>query len=376
VIVLLDPDDYGWVTQHLRDADKSENGDDIISVEERKKLAQKAFQHVALYDTSIAQYLRAGDVINTEELTLGYVKLNDLRYGENPHQDASVWVDPMDSGGIVRGKRLHGIDMSYNNILDAEAAWVAVSDFHDQAVAVVKHMNSCGLAVHRHQPTAYRRAFEGDSMSAFGGIVGFNTKVTAETAEEMHGVLLDVIVAPEYDQEALNILKKRKSTRVIEVKPTRSSFKTVDFRTVSGGALVQRTDSICEDPFTWKVVTKKSPSDDQLKDLHFAVKAMKNIKSNSIVLAKDQSIVGMGAGQPNRVTSVHLGLRVAGEKAHGCVMASDAFFPFPDGIEMAANGGVVAVSQPGGSVNDDKVISAANDLGIVMMFTGVRHFKH
>ena len=376
VVVVVDPDDYEWIAQRLRGTDKSEKGKDVISVEERKKLAQKAFQHVALYDTSIAQYLRVGGAIHTEELTLGYEKLNDLRYGENPHQNASVFVDPMDSGGIVRGKRLHGIDMSYNNILDAEAAWMAVSDFHDQAVAVVKHMNPCGLAVHEHQPTAYRKAFEGDSMSAFGGIVGFNTKVKAETAEEMQGVLLDVIVAPEYDPEALDILKKRKSTRVIEVKPSQSNLDGIDFRTVSGGALVQITDSICEDPLAWEVVTKKSPSGQQLDDLHFAVKAMKNIKSNSIVLAKDQAMIGMGAGQPNRVTSVHLGLRVAGEKAHGCVMASDAFFPFPDGIEMAAKGGVVAISQPGGSVNDDKVISVANDLGIVIMFTGVRHFKH
>jgi len=345
VIVVVDPADYEWLAERL-----AAEGGSLASVtlEERRGLAHKAFQHVALYDTTISQYLSDGDTMSAAELTFGYARSKGLRYGENPHQQGAVYVDPLASGGIVRAEQLHGIEMSFTNILDADAAWRVVNEFSEPAATVVKHTNPCGLAVHEDQPTAYRRAFEGDSVSAFGGIVGFNRTLTAATAEAMRGVLFHVIVAPGYEDGALETLKKRKQT----------------------------LDEIEEDPDSWKVVTRRSPTKAQLNDLAFAIKAMKHIRSNSIVLAKDNTLVGMGAGQPNRVTSVHLALRVAGEKARGSVLASDAFFPFPDGVETAGEGGVAAVSQPGGSVQDEKVIEAADRLDMAMVFTGVRHFKH
>ena len=375
VIVVVDPDDYGWLGERLAGAGGSAPLDSVTA-EERQSLARKAFQHVALYDSAISQYLSDGDLLSATELPFGYSKLQDLRYGENPHQKGSVYVDPLSTGGIVRGEQLHGIEMSFTNILDADAAWRAVSEFSEPGATVVKHTNPCGLAVHDDQPTAYRRAFEGDSVSAFGGIVGFNRTLTAATAEAMRGILFDIIVAPDFEDEALEVLKKRKRTRVIKVSPGESVLGSLDVRKVSGGALVQTSDDIDEDPYSWKVVTDRKPTDTHLEELAFAIKVMKHIRSNSIVLAKDNTVVGMGAGQPNRVTSVHLALRVAGDKAGGSVMASDAYFPFPDGVELAGEGGVVAVAQPGGSVGDEKVIEAADRLEMAMVFTGVRHFKH
>ena len=371
VIVVVDPADYGWIGERLSGGPSAQ-----VTLEERKALARKAFQHVALYDTAISHYLGGSNGFSSEEITLGYTKLHDLRYGENPHQQAALYADPMSAGGIVRAEQLHGIELSFTNILDADAAWRVVTDFSEPAVTVVKHTNPCGLALHSDQPTAYRRAFEGDSVSAYGGIVGFNRPVTAATAEAMRGVLLDIVVSPAYEPEALQILKKRKRTRIIQVAPADGPMGDIDVRKVSGGALVQTADDIEEDPSSWKVVTQRRPTAVQLKEFMFAVKAMKHVRSNSIVLAKDSALMGMGAGQPNRVTSVHLALRIAGDKAKGSVMASDAFFPFPDGVELAAEGGVVAVSQPGGSVKDDEVIAAADRLGMAMVFTGVRHFKH
>jgi len=300
----------------------------------------------------------------------------DLRYGENPHQAATLYSSALSSGGIVAAERLHGLEMSFTNILDADAAWRVVSDFDESAVAVIKHTNPCGLAVHRDQSTAYKRAFDGDSMSAYGGIVGFNRAVTVETAEAMRGVLYDIIVAPGYEPEALAILKKRQRTRILRIDPAQGPMERLDVRSVSGGVLVQTEDSISEEASAWKVVTDRSPREAELRDLAFAWKACKHIKSNTIVLASDNTLVGMGAGQPNRVTSVHLALRIAQDKAKGSVLASDAFFPFPDSVEMAAEGGVTAIVQPGGSIRDEDSVEAANRLGLAMVLTGARHFRH
>jgi len=276
----------------------------------------------------------------------------------------------------VGARRLHGLEMSYVNILDADAAWGVVSDFADNAVTVVKHTNPCGLAVHPDQPTAYQRAFEGDSVSAYGGIVGFNRPVTAATADAMRAVLFDIIIAPGYEPDAIPILKRRRRTRILEVEPAISPLDGLDVRTVSGGALVQTPDFIDEDPRSWEVATERKPTDSELRDLGFAWKACKHIKSNTMVLAKDNTLVGMGAGQPNRVTSVHLALRIAGDKARDSVLASDAFIPFPDSVEMAAQGGVTAIAQPGGSIRDSDSIEAADRLGVSMVLTGTRHFLH
>ena len=376
VIVVVDPGDYVWIAERLAGKGPSGSLDENFSLEERKALAQKAFQHVALYDTAISRYLSAGDGWSSDELTLGYEKLDELRYGENPHQKAAVYADALATGGIVRAEQLHGIELSFTNILDADAAWRAVSDFAEPAATIVKHTNPCGLAVHPDQPTAYRRAFEGDSVSAYGGIVGFNRIVTAATAEAMRGVLFHISVAPDYEAEALDILRKRKQLRVLKVSAEQGPLADLEVRKVSGGALIQATDVIEEEPESWEVVTERKPTEAELVDLAFAWKVSRHIKSNTIVLAKDNTLVGMGAGQPNRVTSVHLALRIAGDKAKGSVLASDAFMPFADNVELAAEGGVVAVAQPGGSIKDEEVIAAANRLDIAMVFTGVRHFKH
>jgi len=368
VIVVVDPADYGWIAERLT------AGEDLTQ-DERRSLARKAFQHVALYDTTISQYL-GSDALEPDETTFGFSKVSTLRYGENPHQPAGLYAAPLSTGGIVRAKQLHGIDMSYTNYLDADAAWRVVSDFDQPAATVIKHTNPCGLAVHEDQPIAYQRAFEGDSVSAYGGIVAFNRTLTAETAQAMRGVLFDIIIAPAYEDDALEVLRRRRRTRLLEVSPASGPQEGLDVRLVSGGALVQKTDDIAESPADWKVVTERQPSDAELDDLAFAWKAAKHIKSNTIVLAKENTLIGMGAGQPNRVVSVHLALRIAGEKAKGSVLASDAFFPFADNIEMAASGGITAIAEPGGSIRDDEVIAAANDHGIAMLFTGTRHFRH
>lgn len=373
VIVIVDPSDYGWVSERLI---LGRGDPSTITQDERRSLARKAFQHVALYDTAVSQYLMDGRSALSDEVTLGFSRQTSLRYGENPHQEAVLYADPLSTGGIVKSRRLHGIEMSFNNYMDADSAWRTVSDFSQPAVTVVKHTNPCGLAVHYDQVIAYRRALEGDSVSAFGGIVGFNRPLTAATAEAMRGVLFDVIIAPAYEPEALKLLERRKRTRVLQADPAMGPMEDVEVRRVTGGALMQAVDNIGVDTASWEVKSKRKPSEAEMEDLSFAWKAAKHVRSNAIVLAKDSALVGMGAGQPNRVTSVHLALRIAGDAAIGTVMASDAFMPFADNIEMAAEGGITAVAQPGGSIRDDEVISAADRLGIALVFTGVRHFKH
>ena len=392
VVIIVDPADYANVGEMIT----SDRG---VSQDERQRLAAKAFQHVAAYDTLIAAYLREPEITREdktalfpEELTFGWKRVAIPRYGENPHQAGGIYATPGEMGGIVNARQLHGIDMSYLNYFDADAAWVAANSFGVAAngsasasgaageaggkhcVSIVKHANPCGLAIDTDQAEAYRKAYSGDTMSAFGGIVGFNNVVIAETATAMKGVLYDVIVAPGYEPEALEIFKKRKRTRVLEA--ALSNTPLLNVRNVTGGVLVQQPDNIQEVAASWKVVTKKAPTDQQLADMAFAWKACQLIHSNAIVFAKDSVLKGMGAGQPNRAISVYLAGRAAGEDASDCVMASDAFFPFPDGLENAARAGAVAVVQPGGSVKDQEVIEAADRLGLVMLFTGTRHFYH
>ena len=376
VIVVVDPGDYGWIAERMSKSSGASGGVSFLTLDERKELARKAFQHVALYDTAVSRYLRDGDELFSGELTLGFTKMYDMSYGENPHQRAALYADPLSTGGIVKAEQLHGPEISHNNILDADAAWRVVSEFSEPAATVVKHTNPCGLALHPDQPTAYRRAFAGDSVSAYGGIVGFNRTVTAATAEAMRGVLYHIVVAPDYEPEAAEMFKKLRSLRVLRVSQATGPLVDLEVRRVSGGILLQTTDVIDEDPAAWKVVTERKPTEEELTDLFFAWKACKHIKSNTIVLAKDNSMVGMGAGQPNRVTSVHLALRIAGDKAKGSVLASDAYMPFADNVELAAEGGVTAIAQPGGSIRDEEVTAAANELNMAMVFTSTRHFRH
>ena len=376
VVVLVDPEDYDWAVG------KFVTGD--LSHDDRRSLAYKAFHHVSVYDSAIAGYLSSSPAPGATEtdgglpqkLDLSFNRLTGLRYGENPHQQGALYVPAAGSaGGIANARQLHGRELSFNNLMDAEAAWRSVTDFEETAAVVIKHTNPCGLASHPDQAEAYNRAYAGDPVSAFGGILGFNRTVTVETAQAASGIFYEVIVAPGYEPEALEILKKRRNLRVLEASPEEGGLP-YDLRPLSGGLLVQSQDASDDDPAQWNTVTKRAPTQREAYDLSFAWKAAKHVKSNAIVLARDNQLLGMGAGQPNRVTSVHLALRAAGERAVDCVLASDAFFPFPDNIELAAKGGVTAIVQPGGSIRDDEVIAEADKAGIAMMFTGVRHFRH
>ena len=371
VAVVVDPDDYGWV------ADKLTSGG--LTLEDRKGLAAKAFHHVSKYDAAVTRYLggpegSGGELPGAIDITLERVA--SLRYGENPHQPGALYTAAgAPAAGIAGARQLHGRELSYNNLMDADAAWRTVSDFAPPTVAVVKHNNPCGLASRPDIAEAYRQAYEGDTVSAFGGIVAFNREVTAETAEAMGPVFYEVIVAPGYEPRALEVLQQKRNLRVLEAagNPTARMY---DLRPISGGMLVQQPDVMEEDPTTWKTVTERTPSAAEMEDLVFAWKAAKHIKSNAIVFAKGQTLTGMGAGQPNRVVSVHLSQRIAGDKAKGSVLASDAFFPFADNIDLAAAAGITAIAQPGGSIRDEEVIAAADRNGLAMVFTGVRHFRH
>jgi phosphoribosylaminoimidazolecarboxamide formyltransferase/IMP cyclohydrolase len=373
VAVVVDPGDYPWV------ADKLAGGD--LSMEDRRHLAAKAFSHVAVYDAAVADYLTqpSPDSALPDSLPLGLAKVMGLRYGENPHQQGALYsLNGRSGGGIAAARQLHGRELSYNNLMDADAAWRIVCDFAGPTAVVIKHTNPCGLSSHPDLVRAYQQAYSGDTISAFGGIVGYNRTFTAAAAEAMSPVFYEVVVAPGYEPEALKVLAKKRNMRVLEVDSPDLTFETVpyDIRPITGGILVQTPDAIEEDPASWKIVTDRTPSELEWRDLAFAWKAAKHVKSNAIVFAKDHTLVGMGAGQPNRVVSVHLSQRIAGDKAQGSVLASDAFFPFPDNIELAAEAGVTAIVQPGGSIRDEEVIEAANRHGLAMVFTGVRHFRH
>ncbi len=379
VLIVVDPNDYERVGNMIRD--------DAVTPRERRRLAAKAFQHVAAYDTAIAGYLRddgaaidedGATVELPEEITFGYSLVAKPRYGENPHQNAAIYSLPGATGGVVNAEHLHGIEMSYLNYFDADAAWSVAREFAESdkhAAVVVKHANPCGLAVRDDQIDAWEAARLGDPVSAFGGIVAFSERLKSDTADKMRGLLLDVVIAPDYDDEALDILRTRRRTRVLKVGDDAPAM--LEVRSVAGGALVQESDSLAGDAFEdFRVVTERLPSREEEVDLRFAWRACRFVKSNAIVLAKNCALVGMGAGQPNRVTSVNLATGVAGVDSSGAVMASDAFFPFPDAVELAAKNGVRAVVQPGGSVNDQAVIDVANELEMTMVFTGRRHFYH
>ena len=371
VTVVVDPADFGWVAERILAGG--------TTLEERRRLAATAFAHVSFYDSLVAGWMRGSEETFPKELTIGVRRVSELRYGENPHQRGALYADAPSRGGVVAAEQLHGKELSYNNILDADAAWRAANEFSEQAVAVIKHTNPCGLAVHPDQAEAYRRAFDGDPVSAYGGILGFNRTVTAAAAEALRRVFFEVIVAPGYEDAALETLMRKRDLRILRVPGTPAGgleSAPLQVRRVSGGLLLQTADALDEDPSAWRVVTERSPSETELADLAFAWRAAKHIKSNTIVLAKGQALVGMGAGQPNRVNSVHLAARAAGERAKGTVLASDAFFPFADGLELAAESGITAVVQPGGSIRDDEVIAAADKAGLAMVFTTIRHFLH
>jgi phosphoribosylaminoimidazolecarboxamide formyltransferase / IMP cyclohydrolase len=379
VLPVSDPADYAILMDELR----RPSG---VSIETRQRLASKAFQHTAVYDTCIANYLRPYDDLFPDEFSIALQKVTGLRYGENPHQLAALYRDLSTRTlelGVGAAEQLHGIALSYNNTLDVDAAWAVASDFDAPTVVIIKHGNPCGLACDSDLSAAFKRALECDPQSAFGGAVGLNRAVDKATAEEIAPVFFEDIIAPAYTDEALEILKKKRDLRVMRTAARPANYRPepgqpadLDYKRVSGGFLIQTRDTVPENAMARDVVTTRHPTLEELTGLLFAWRAVKHVKSNAIVLAKKLAVVGVGAGQMSRVDSVDIACRKAGDRVVGSVMASDAFFPFPDGVERAAEAGVTAVIQPGGSIRDQQVIEAANRAHMAMIFTHQRHFRH
>ncbi len=343
----------------------------------RMALAKEAFGHTAEYDAAISRYLagQCGEGLFPDKLQLVYNKSNTLRYGENPHQQAAVYHDSGSSSGIAAARQLHGKELSFNNLVDLEAAWNIACEFSEPAVVIVKHTNPCGTGIGATIAEAYQKAFDADPVSAFGGIIALNKQVDGAVAWKISNLFVEAIIAPGFTSEALEILTAKKNIRLIEAGPS-SHNDQFDLKKISGGLLVQQADLSVDSEDSWQTVTKKQLTADQRTQLAFAWKVVKHVKSNAIVVADNNQTLGVGAGQMNRVGAAEIAFKQAGEKAHGAVMASDAFFPFGDTVEAAAQAGIAAIIQPGGSLRDDESIAAADRHGIAMVFTGIRHFKH
>jgi len=380
VVVICDPTDYEKVLEMLK-----YRGD--VDSNTRMKLALKVFEHTAHYDALIADYLRkelcsknvtvSDSVDFPEELTLAFEKVQVLRYGENPHQKAAFYREAGNLSGTIAGAlQLHGKELSFNNINDADAAFKIIMEFEEPAAVGVKHTNPCGVACGKDIYDAYLNAFSADPVSIFGGIVALNRPVDKNTAEEMSKIFLEVIIAPDYDDEALEILKAKKNLRLLKVDMSTRKNVSWDMKRVSGGLLVQEQDIKDFALDDLKVVTKRAPSEKEMKDMLFGWKVVKHVKSNAIVLAKNLVTVGIGVGQVNRIWPTQQSIAQAADKAKGAVLCSDAFFPFPDVVEAAAEAKITAIIQPGGALRDEESIKLADEHGIAMVFTGFRHFKH
>jgi len=374
VTVIVDPSDYDKVIEDLKN-----NGD--VSVKTRFKLAYKVFEHTSHYDTLIAKFMRErlGEEFFPETLSLTFEKVQDMRYGENPHQKAVFYRETGSNPGcLTSAVQLHGKELSFNNINDANGAIELLKEFDEPAAVIVKHANPCGTATASTIREAYMLAYEADPVSAFGGIVAVNREIDAATAQEINKVFYEIVIAPSFAEDALEILEKKKNIRLLRIENITNKIPadTLDMKKVVGGLLVQNYDSELLRSDELKCVTNVKPTDKQMEDLIFAMKVVKHTKSNGIVLAKDKQTVGIGPGQTNRVTALKIAIDYGGEKTKGAVMASDAFFPFPDCVEAAHAAGITAIIQPGGSIRDQESIDACNKYGIAMIFTGMRHFKH
>ena len=366
VAVVTDINDYDRVLSEL------EQGG--INYETRRALAIKVFNTTASYDAAIANYFNKKDNLVPEKLTLSYKLQDSLRYGENPHQKAYHYVqDNNESYALQNAVQLHGKEMSYNNIQDASAALDILSEFDETTCVAVKHMNPCGVATGSSVFEAYSRAYEADPVSIFGGIVAVNGKVDKETAEKMHSIFLEIILATDYDEEALEILTKKKNLRLYKLSEKNNNHEQ-QIKSVRGGILVQDFNDKLADEY--ESVTEKKVDETQQRDIEFGLKVVKHVKSNAIVVVKDGQTLGIGAGQMNRVGSCKIALEQAGEKARGAVLASDAFFPMRDSADIAADYGIAAIVQPGGSIRDQESIDACNEKGVAMVFSKIRHFKH
>jgi phosphoribosylaminoimidazolecarboxamide formyltransferase/IMP cyclohydrolase len=390
VAVIVSPDKYDFVMTEM----KVENG--CLSASTRAFLAQKAFERTATYDTFISRFLSshlAGEVVSEvkpsnevlgEIDVLTLIKITGLRYGENPHQQATLYEKKTglglkwkldQGGGVAHAELLSGKEMSYNNYVDADAAWQLVCDFDETACAIIKHMNPAGVGTGATLEEAYRRALATDPVSAFGGIVAFNRSVDEAAARALTEIFTEVVIAPDYEQAALEALRAKKNLRVLRAGEPKL-VQGLEYKTITGGMLVQTRDTHRLTRDDLKIVTRRAPTDEEVRALLFAWTVCKHTKSNAIVYAREGQVVGVGAGQMSRVDSVKIGATRAQLPIEGSVLASDAFFPFRDGVDKAARHGITAIIQPGGSVRDQEVIDAADEHNLAMVFTGVRHFKH
>ncbi|ACJ32622.1 bifunctional phosphoribosylaminoimidazolecarboxamide formyltransferase/IMP cyclohydrolase [Anoxybacillus flavithermus] len=371
VTAVVDPADYHLVIEQLKQYGE-------VLLETRRALAAKVFRHTAAYDAMIAQYLTniVGETY-PETMTMTFVKKQSLRYGENPHQTAAFYEKPLSSPfSIAAAKQLHGKELSYNNINDANAALQIVAEFVEPAAVAVKHMNPCGVGVGETIAEAFQKAYEADPTSIFGGIVALNREVDEQMAAKLHDIFLEIVIAPSFTEQALEILTRKKNIRLLTVDFEVERKKEPFVVSVRGGLLVQDEDTYTIDDATLRVVTERKPTEEEWSNLTFAWRVVKHVKSNAIVLAKNGMTIGVGAGQMNRVGAAKIAIEQAGDRAKGAVLASDAFFPMSDTVEAAAQAGVTAIIQPGGSIRDEDSIQKANEYGIAMVFTGVRHFKH
>jgi phosphoribosylaminoimidazolecarboxamide formyltransferase/IMP cyclohydrolase len=374
VTVVCDPNDYQEVLADLRTHGAT-------SAETRQRLALRAFAHTRDYDTAIERYLRQAVAPSPEPwarqlpstLSLSLPQSQEMRYGENPHQVAGLFAEP--GVGPLGGTLLQGKPLSYNNLLDLDAAWSAALSFEEPTIVIVKHLSPCGIASAERLAAAFPAALTSDPVSAFGGVIAANRPVDCATAKEMNELFVEAVAAPSFGDEALDCFAQRKpNCRLVAISsPVEEKWSV---RSVAGGLLVQSIDRGDPPEVEWRVVTQRQPADDELATLRFAWQACRHVKSNAIVLARNAATVGIGGGLPSRLDAVKLAVTKAGERTRGAVMASDAFFPFPDAVEVAAEAGVTAVIQPGGSVRDEAVIAAAERLGLAMVFTGARHFRH
>jgi phosphoribosylaminoimidazolecarboxamide formyltransferase/IMP cyclohydrolase len=368
VTVLIDPKDYETTLKELRETKK-------ISFETRKNLSTKAFGHTAQYDAIIHNYLK--DEKLTDDLSLTFTKQSEMRYGENPHQSAASYTVPGNVESNIMNAKVHqGKKLSYNNIMDADGALACVREFDETACVVVKHANPCGVAIGDNILDVYERAFNADPLSAFGGIVAFNRRCTKEVARAISKVFVEIVIAPNFDQEALEIFKKKKNLRVLELGKFDKRKKKIEIRNVDGGILVQDTDTRILTRGDLTIVTQKKPSDKDIDTALFTWKVLRHAKSNGILIAKNNTTVGLGAGQVSRVDAVHMALRKGREGVKGGVLASDAFFRFRDSIDAIKDSEIGTIMQPGGSIRDQEVIDACNEYGFAMIFTGTRCFKH
>lgn len=371
VIVIVDPKDYSNVLNELK-----ENQD--VSLNTKQYLAGKVFNYTAYYDALISNYFNTINKVQFPELlTLPYKHQQELRYGENPHQNAAFYRETGKLSGTLAGAiQLHGKELSFNNINDSNGALKILKEFTEPTVVAVKHTNPCGIGSGKDIVEAYKRAYECDPESIFGGVLAINREVETEVAEMINSIFIEIVMAPSYTEEALEILKKKKNLRILQIENImENDYPEWDLKKVLGGILVQdRNNQLIAEGM--EVVTDKIPTEDEMEDLMFAWKAAKNISSNGVVIAKDNATVGIGLGEVNRFWAVEEAIQRAGERIHGSVLASDGFFPFSDSIEALGKAGVIAIIQPGGSIKDKEVIEAANKNNISMILTGIRHFKH